>query len=331
MRLIVAAFVIISALTASAQDSATIAAQQAMDANQQAMQAAQQAMDATMQAAQQANQQAMQATQQANQQAMQDAQIAAQAPIACCHVATPKLSVKPGNYSSAVTLRIKDSSRGTYIYYTTDGWTPTVFSRRYKGPISISSTTTLQAIAVDAKNDRSSLATAVYTIAGPSPQMLPTTFPASGPGEPVLLPGTPLPLVFTASVTSKGLQVGDSLPVALAQDLTVGGILLTSKGTPVSAKVTQVDNSGVNGLPGTLTFEVHSMKLNNGTTILLSGRETKEGKSRSGTAGFVPLGGLFVRGQEAQIPSGATLVAYVRSATNQQAKINAPDSSVPRP
>jgi chitobiase/beta-hexosaminidase-like protein len=315
MRLIVAGFVVLTALTASAQDAATMAAQQAAEASQQAMQDAQQA-----------SQQATQAAQQANQQAMQDAQIAAQASEACCHVAKPKFSMKPGSYSSPVTLSIEDSSRGTYIYYSTDGWTPTVFSRRYKGPITISSTTMLQAIAVDAKNNRSSVVTAVYTIAGSSPHAPSTTFPASAQGEPILLPGTQLPLIFTSSVSSKGLKVGDSLPVALAQDLTLGGVLVASKGTPVSAKVTQVDNSGVNGLPGTLTFQVHSMQLNDGTTLLLSATRTKEGQSRMGTAdgvGLIPLGGLFVRGKEARIPSGASLIARVRSVTTHHAQIDA--------
>lgn len=300
-----------------------MAAQQAAEASQQAMQAAQQA-----------SQQATQAAEEANQQAMQNAQIAAQAPEVCCHVAKPKISVRPGSYSSAITLRIKDSSRGTYIYYTTDGWTPTPFSRRYTGPITISSTTTVQAIAVDAKNNRSSVASAVYKIAGSSPRAQSTTFPARGPGQPILLTGTPLPLVFTSTVSSRGVQVGDSLPVALAQDLTVGGVLLANKGTPVSAKVTQVDNSGLNGLPGTLSFEVHSMQLNDGTTLLLSGTRTKEGRSRTGTAAEVatiPLGGLFVRGKEAQIPSGARLIAHVHSVTTHRAQIDASNAGDEQP
>ena len=310
MRFITAGFVVVlSALTASAQDAATIAAQQAAEANLQAAEAAQQA----------------------NEQA---AQAAAQTPAACCHVATPKISVKSGSYPSAVTLRIKDSSRGTYIYYTTDGWTPTPSSRRYTGPITISSNTTLQAIAVDARNNRSSVATADYTIAGSSPRTPSTTFLASGLGQPVLLTGTPLPLVFTSAVSSRGVRVGDSLPVALAQDLTVGGVLLASKGTPVSAKVTQVDNSGLNGLPGTLTFEVHSMQLNDGATLLLSGTRTQEGRSRTGTAAglaIIPLGSLFVRGKDAQIHSGARLIAHVRSVTTHRAPLDASSAGDEQP
>src|ERR1035441_6457733 len=80
---------------------------------------------------------------------MQAAQQAAQNTSSCyrCGAAAPKFSVKPGAYSAAVTLKIKDSTREAVIYYTTDGWTPTVASTRYMGPITIDSTTTLQAIA----------------------------------------------------------------------------------------------------------------------------------------------------------------------------------------
>lgn len=311
MRLITAGFVVVlSALTASAQDAATIASQQAGGAAQQAMQATEQS-----------NQQAAMAAQQANQIAMQNAQAAAQQPI-CRNVAKPRFSVKQGTYPSSITLRMKDSTRGAVIYYTTDGWTPTPLSLRYTGPVTFASTTTLQAIAVTPRNERSPVVSAAYTIAGSVPQPVSTTFPANAPGHPVLAPGTRLPLVFTAPVTSANLQVGDPLPIALAQDISAGGVLLAGKSTPVFATVTHLDNSGRNGLPGTLAFEAHSLKLSDGTTLLLSGTETKEGQSRAraaGNASIIPLGGLFVRGGEAQIPAGASLTAFVRSTTGDQA------------
>ena len=138
----------------------------AQDPGMQAAQAAQMATQMAQQAAQQANDQMMQAAQQANQQAMQNAQQAAQSTSSCyrCGAAAPRFSVKPGNYSKTVTLKIKDSTRGAVIYYTTDGWTPTAASTRYMGPITIDSTTTLQAIAISPYGGRSRVVTAVYTL-----------------------------------------------------------------------------------------------------------------------------------------------------------------------
>src|ERR1019366_2253493 len=107
------------------------------------------AQDPGMMAAQEQAQMAAQAAQQANDQMMQavktaavSAQMAQQQAIqntttCCCGAGTPKFSVKPGAYSAAVTLRIRDSTRGAVIYYTTDGWTPTAASTRYTGPITI--------------------------------------------------------------------------------------------------------------------------------------------------------------------------------------------------
>src|ERR1700730_2438233 len=132
------------------------------------------AQDPGMQAAQQATQ----AAQQANDQAIRDAQLASQTaqqsmqttPLYCCFAAKPKFSVKPGAYSKAVTLKLKDSTRGAVIYYTMDGWTPTAESTRYVGPITIDSTTTLQAIAISPHGGRSRVATAVYTLNGVPPR-----------------------------------------------------------------------------------------------------------------------------------------------------------------
>jgi hypothetical protein len=92
------------------------------------------------------------AAQQANDAAMRAAQQAAQNTQTMMYLhpvtARPKFSVKPGAYASAVQVKIRDASRGAVIYYTTDGWTPTAESTRYTGPITIDSTTTLQAIAI---------------------------------------------------------------------------------------------------------------------------------------------------------------------------------------
>lgn len=320
MRLLIAVPFVFSALSLHAQDAGQMAAQQAtMQAQQMAIQQAQQA-----------NQQAMQQAQQASQQATQDAQQAstnAAAAPGSIAAAKPRFSIAPGTYPSTITLRMKDPTRGSTIYYTTDGWTPTTLSQRYSGPITISATTNIQAIAVAPNYARSPIVEAEYDIAGTAPAAISATFPANAPGSPLLMPGTELPLVFTAPVTSRGLQVGDKLPIALAQNLIVGGRVLARKSTPVLATVTQVDKGGRMGFPGTISFEVHSLVLNDGTTLALSGTETKEGESRvakADAAFIVPLGGLLVRGGDALISSGTPLTARVVNIDSSAvAKVNA--------
>jgi uncharacterized repeat protein (TIGR01451 family) len=80
--------------------------------------------------------------------------------------ATPLFSVAPGSYASAQTVSISDSTPGASIYYTTNGSTPTGSSTLYTGPIAISASATLQAIAIATNYSNSAVASASYTING---------------------------------------------------------------------------------------------------------------------------------------------------------------------
>ncbi len=79
-------------------------------------------------------------------------------------VATPTFSPAAGTYTSAQSVTISSATEGATIYYTTDGTEPTTNSTQYNGAISVSSSTTIKAIATAAGYDNSSVATATYTI-----------------------------------------------------------------------------------------------------------------------------------------------------------------------
>ena len=80
-------------------------------------------------------------------------------------VATPSFSPGGGTFSTAQTVTISDSTSGASIRYTTDGSTPSeTAGTLYSGPVSISSTTTLKAIAFKSGDTDSSVASATYTI-----------------------------------------------------------------------------------------------------------------------------------------------------------------------
>jgi len=78
-------------------------------------------------------------------------------------VETPTFSPVAGTYTSTQSVTLACETDGATIYYTTDGSTPTSSSTSYTGAISVSSTTTIKAIAI--KNGVSSdVASATYTI-----------------------------------------------------------------------------------------------------------------------------------------------------------------------
>ncbi|WP_263352842.1 FG-GAP-like repeat-containing protein [Acidicapsa acidisoli] len=78
--------------------------------------------------------------------------------------ATPVFSVPAGTYTSIQNVTITDNTPGATIYYTTDGTTPTTGSSVYSGPITVSQTETLEALAVATGDAQSAVATAAYTI-----------------------------------------------------------------------------------------------------------------------------------------------------------------------
>ena len=80
---------------------------------------------------------------------------------------TPEPTFSPANgLSSTVQLTITLSdAAGTTIYYTTDGTTPTTGSPVYSAPFTVTSTTTVKALATATGFSNSSVASATYTIA----------------------------------------------------------------------------------------------------------------------------------------------------------------------
>jgi N-acetylneuraminic acid mutarotase len=78
--------------------------------------------------------------------------------------ATPTISPAAGTYTSAQKVTISDATTGATIYYTTDGSTPTTSSSAYSSAIAVSSTETINAIAVASGYATSAVGSALYTI-----------------------------------------------------------------------------------------------------------------------------------------------------------------------
>ena len=171
--------------------------------------------------------------------------------------ATPTFSPAGGTFTTAQTVTISDATSGTTIYYTTNGTTPTTSSTVYGAPITVSSSKTVEAIAIDSNYVQSTVGSAAYTInLNLAAQTI--TFPAI----PTQTVGTPLTLSATAS---SGLAVG--FASTTTSICTVSGTTATfiASGT-CTIQATQAGNSTyaaaplvsqsftVNGKAQTITF-----------------------------------------------------------------------------
>ena len=92
--------------------------------------------------------------------------------------AAPTYTPAGGTYTSTQSVTLADAAAGATIYYTTDDSTPTTSSKIYSAPISVATTTTINAIATASGYSTSAESTASYTINLPA--AAPTFTPTGG-------------------------------------------------------------------------------------------------------------------------------------------------------
>jgi hypothetical protein len=96
-------------------------------------------------------------------------------------VATPTFSPAAGTFAAAQSVAISTTTPGATLYYTTNGTDPTTASTTYTAPVSVTTSSTLKAIATATGYTTSAVATAAYVIGGTTPQAATPTFsPGSG-------------------------------------------------------------------------------------------------------------------------------------------------------
>jgi hypothetical protein len=81
---------------------------------------------------------------------------------------TPRFSLASGTYTATQTVAIASATPSATVYYTTDGSLPTAASTQYAGPMAVSSSVTVNAIAVANGYANSPVATAAYTVTQPT-------------------------------------------------------------------------------------------------------------------------------------------------------------------
>jgi hypothetical protein len=155
-------------------------------------------------------------------------------------VATPTFSPAASAYASAQLVTINDLSLNATIYYTitpgTTGTTPTTSSSVYTGALTVSSTETLEAIAVVTGYSSSPVATATYTL--PAIAASTTALAVTSGGSPVATVASGSAVTLTATVASgaKAVTAGtvnfcDATATYCTDIHLLGTAQLTSAGT----------------------------------------------------------------------------------------------------
>jgi hypothetical protein len=117
-------------------------------------------------------------------------------------LAAPTFSVPAGSYTSSQTVSIS-APAGASIYYTTNGKPPTTTSTLYTGPITVSSSEYVQAVAVESGYTDSYVAGANYSIAASGTP--PVNFPSGFAGA-----GNLFSTVGTATINGSAIQLTDT-------------------------------------------------------------------------------------------------------------------------
>ena len=97
-------------------------------------------------------------------------------------VAIPVVTPVPGAYIGPTNVTISDATSGAVIYYTIDGSVPTVSSKKYTGPFTLTANATVQAIAVLPSSGvaSSAFAVTICPVATTTWQSLPFATPQTG-------------------------------------------------------------------------------------------------------------------------------------------------------
>jgi hypothetical protein len=123
-------------------------------------------------------------------------------------------------------------------------------------------------------------------------------------------------------VTSKKAEKDQKIKASVAQDVVLDDAVLIKKGTPVIARVGDVDSASLGGSGGSLKIVVESTTAVGGEIVPLNYEsEAKEGKDTRGISvtGMFTGWGLLSKGKNVEIESGTTLEAKSTAAVTIRA------------
>jgi Chitobiase/beta-hexosaminidase C-terminal domain/Legume lectin domain len=204
----------------------------------------------------------------------------------------PVLNPPGGSYGTAVQVSMTSTTPNSSIYYTTDGSSPSTDSTLYTGPMTLSFTTTIKAIAVANGFLQSATSIATYTI---SSQTAPPIF-SPAPGTYVtaqsvtLTDDSPNAVIYytTNGTTPTHSSTVFSKPIVVSTTTTIEAIASSPglNGSPVVTGVYTINPNGTTSIDFGLGFSNPGCMQFNGSTGLDDSRLqlTNGGTNEAGSA-----------------------------------------------
>ncbi len=216
-------------------------------------------------------------------------------------VAAPAFNPAGGTYTSAQSVTVSSVTSGASIRYTTNGTTPTSTTGTvYSGPLTISATTALKAIAYKSGMSDSAITSATYTIGVVAQVAAPTFNPAGGTyssAQSVTIStttsGASLRYTLDGSTPSESVGTIYSTPIAVSTTTTIKAIgyktgattsavatstyTITVPGTVIAAAGGAFVNTSMTAQTGTFTATFNatpSASPNNALVGLSNGAQT---------------------------------------------------------
>ena len=210
--------------------------------------------------------------------------------------ATPVISPASQSFNPSVQVTITDATPGASIYYTTNGTTPTTASTVYSGPFTLTTTSTVNAIAAGTGLLQSPEASATYTLS--TQVAMPTLNPAPGYYTTVqsvtISTSTPNATIYyttdgTTPTTSSAKYTG---PVSIAVTETLSAIAVASglSNSPVASGLYTIDLGGVTSINFASGFAGGGMNLLGTAKINGSSLELTDGGMSEAAAAWYQVG-----------------------------------------
>jgi hypothetical protein len=123
-------------------------------------------------------------------------------------------------------------------------------------------------------------------------------------------------------ITSKKAEKDQKIKASVAQDVVLDGAVLIRKGTPVVARVGDVDSASLGGSGGSIKIEIDSTTAVDGQSVPLHYEsQAKEGKDTRGISvtGMFTGWGLLSKGKNVEIAADTTVEAKATAAVSIKA------------